>query len=162
MAGLRQMKQQLTQLKEEGKSAVLAGDVNAVSNSSRQKISRHVADPSRPIYLCDLSDVYRALHPTAAQAHSLQVNMEQSPGQTVFLVVKHSSINLNWSTLCKDHRPSICKITLCPWSTIKRGVPITILKFLLPNWKKNLSKSLVLPRVKVQIASDASFLVYWN
>ena len=39
-----------------------------VSNSSRQKVSGRVVDPSSPIHLCDLSDVYRALHPTAAQS----------------------------------------------------------------------------------------------
>ena len=89
-------------------------------------------------------------HSTQQQlrAHSLQVNMEQSPGQTVFLVVKHSSINLNWSTLHKDHRPSICKITLYPWSTIKRGVPITIFKVSASKLKKKLKQEFSPPQTE--------------
>lgn len=81
-------------------------------------------------------------HSTQQQlrARSLQVNMDQSPGQTVFLVVKHSSINFNWSRLHKNHRPSICKITLYLWSTIKRGMPITIFKIYASKLKKNLRK----------------------
>lgn len=112
-----------------------------VSNSSRQKISRCVADPSSPIQLCDLSDVYRALHPKAAQ--STFFTSEHGTVTRTDCILGHETLLNKFKleqTLHKNHRPSICKITLYPWSTIKRGMPITIFKISASKLKKNLRK----------------------